>query len=294
MNNLFTSDVPQIVSSDRILYTASSFARSSLLHLQEIGSLTALQPHESSRSNLNSYLFFTVVSGSGILTYEGTEHELKEHSCVFIDCNKPYTHATSTDLWTLKWTHFNGSTMASIYEKYKERGGRAVFVPQDEILESLMDVHRALMEIAQSIDYMRDMLINQELSRLLTLIMSESWHPEDQEAVDQGAGLKKQTIVTVKQYLDQNYNERISLDDLSARIFIDKFYLGKSFKEQFGSTINSYLMNLRITRAKQLLRFTNKTVEEIGYEVGIGAPAYFSRMFKEIEGVSPKVYREQW
>jgi len=43
-----------------------------------------------------------------------------------------------------------------------------------------------------------------------------------------------------------------------------------------------------------MLRFSDKTAEEIGYEVGIGAPAYFSRVFKEIEGVSPSVYREQW
>jgi YesN/AraC family two-component response regulator len=59
-------------------------------------------------------------------------------------------------------------------------------------------------------------------------------------------------------------------------------------------TITSYLLSVRITHAKQLLRFTNKSVEEIGYEVGIGAPHYFSRVFKEVEGVSPTVYREQW
>ncbi len=70
MTTYFPS-TPTIVDSNRILYTASPFARSSLLHLQEVRSLTALQPHTSSRSDLPSYLFFTVVEGSGTLNYQG-------------------------------------------------------------------------------------------------------------------------------------------------------------------------------------------------------------------------------
>ena len=49
-----------------------------------------------------------------------------------------------------------------------------------------------------------------------------------------------------------------------------------------------------MTRAKQLLRFTDKTVEEIGAECGLGAPHYFSRMFREVEGVPPSEFRKQW
>ena len=64
--------------------------------------------------------------------------------------------------------------------------------------------------------------------------------------------------------------------------------------EQYGMSINAYLTSLRITHAKQLLRFTDKTVEEIGLECGLGALHYFSRVFKEVEGVAPSVYRSQW
>ncbi len=60
-----------IVSSNRVLYTPSSFAKSSLLHLQEIGELSALRAHTSSRSNLQSFLFFVVIKGSGTLIYDG-------------------------------------------------------------------------------------------------------------------------------------------------------------------------------------------------------------------------------
>lgn len=61
-----------------------------------------------------------------------------------------------------------------------------------------------------------------------------------------------------------------------------------------GTTINSYLIAKRITRAKQMLRFTDKTLEEIAVSVGMNGGNYFSRMFKKIEGISPREYRKQW
>lgn len=286
MNKFFTSK-PSIVSSDRVLYTPSSFARSSLLHLQECGSLTALKPHTSSRENLASYLFFSVVTGEGTLVYGGKEYKLRAGSCVFIDCRKPYSHSTEQLLWTIFWCHFNGPAMGSVYDKYVERGGRPAFVPDS--IELFNSTLLELLSTARSSDYMRDMLINEQLSTLIRLIMSYSWHPEDKKATP-----KRTSVTEVKDYLDQHYAERVSLDDLSSRFFIDKYYLAKTFKSQYGLPISTYVQNIRITKAKQLLRFSSKTVEEIGYEVGLENPAYFSRVFKNVEGVSPKIYREQW
>lgn len=87
---------------------------------------------------------------------------------------------------------------------------------------------------------------------------------------------------------------KIVLDHLSERFFINKFYLTKIFKETYGTTINSYLISKRITGAKQLLRFTDKTVDEIGNAVGMEDANYFSRMFRKVEGISPSEYRKQW
>ncbi len=287
MQELFSNNAEAIVSSNRVLYTASSFARNSLLHLQEIGSLTALKPHISSRLNLNSYLFFIVVDGSGTLTYEMKEYILNRGSCVFIDCKKSYSHSTEDKLWTLKWVHFYSPTMSSIYSKYCERGGRPVFTPDDSapFISSL----EKIMVIARSSDYLRDMKINTELSRLMSLIMAESWHPENRTLPS-----KKASVVEIKTYLDENYKAKITLDDLCDHFYISKHYLTHSFKDQFGISITSYLQSVRITHAKQLLRFSSKSVEEIGYEVGIGAPHYFSRVFKEVEGIAPVEYRKQW
>lgn len=282
----FTNNPTDIVSSNRILYTPSTFARSSLFHLQEIGSLTAQQPHVSSRSNLSSYLFFCVTHGAGTLVYNGRNFYLEEGSCVFIDCTHSYSHTTSPDhLWSLSWVHFNGATMPAIYEKYIERGGQPVFVLQE--MKMVEDIHNRLMTEAGGSSYMRDMLINQYLSELLVLIMEHSWNPEEQVHY-------RSDILAIKDYLDQNFRERITLDELENRFYLNKYHISKTFKEQFGSNISTYILNLRITRAKQLLRFSEKTVEEIADEVGLGSAAYFSQRFKEVEGVSPTKYREQW
>ena len=276
-----------IVSSNRVLYTPSAFARTSLLHLQEIGTLQALAPHTSSRSNLQSYLFFTVLSGSGLLTYDGKKYDLKKGDMVFIDCRKPYSHTTDLSLWSLRWCHFYGPTLSFVYEKYVERGGRPTFRPEETAL--FLSTLDSLYKLASGSDYIRDMRINEELNRLCTLLMEQSWHPEEATSAP-----KKLSVVEVKEYLEQHYAEKISLDELSKQFFINKYYLTRVFKEQFGQSITAYLTSLRITHAKQLLRFSEKSMEEIGLECGLGQLHYFSRVFKEVEGVPPSIYRNQW
>lgn len=288
MDQFFSNNNQSIVSSNRILYTPSTFAKTSLLHLQEIGELEAKRSHTSSRSNLASYLFFSVVSGSGSLSYQGKDFLLSVGDMVFIDCHNPYSHTTDPDnLWTLRWVHFYGPTMGSVYNKYCERGGRPVFTPEDSA--PFIAAWETLFSTAGSADYMRDMKINSSLSELLVLIMAESWHPEDATTAK-----KKTSVADVKEYLDREYSSKITLDGLAAHFYINKYYLTKVFKEQYGQSITNYLLNVRITKAKQLLRFSEKSVEEIGMEVGLGAPHYFSQTFKSVEGVPPSTYRKQW
>ncbi len=275
------------VNSSRILYTPSTFARTSLLHLQEVGSLQAIHPHTSKRSDLVSFLCFVVLSGEGELSYEGQAYQLGAGDCVFIDCRKAYSHSTSENLWSLQWCHFYAPSLSAVYEKYEERGGRPVFHPDDiaPFVSLLTDIYN----LASSSDYIRDMRINEKLGTLLTLLMEQSWHPES-VAVSR----KRMELVEIKNYLDEHYTEKVTLDDLAERFFINKFYLSKIFKETYGTTVNNYLISKRITRAKQLLRFTDMTVDEIGATVGMGDANYFSRMFRKVEGSSPSEYRKQW
>ncbi len=277
-----------LVTSQRILYTPSAFAKANLVHLQEIGTLEARQPHTSRRDNLASYLFFMVKRGSGTLEYQGRSLALNAGDCVFIDCKSGYSHATSHDLWTLQWVHFFGPTIPGIYGKYLERGGGPVFHPNTlSAFEERLD---RLYTVAGSADYLRDMRINEELTGLLTLLMAESWHPETAS----GATAKKQGLLQVRDYLDQNFTQKITLDHLAECFFMNKYYLSHMFKDQFGVTVVEYLLNLRITHAKQLLRFSSLTAEAVGAACGMPDANYFSRVFRKLEGISPSEYRRMW
>lgn len=276
------------VDSQRILYTPSPFARSCLLHLQETGTLKALSPHKNQRSNLASYLLFAVEEGEGTLEYEGKAYPLYAGCCVFVDCRKPYSHATSGKLWTLSWAHFDGCTMSGIYEKYRERGGQPVFRPQN--MEEFLRLIHGLRRIASSGDHVRDMRINERLAQLLSLLMENSWHPGAQRHRSEG----KQPLLEVKMFLDQHFHKKITLDELAERFYIDKFYLTRLFREQYGSSVINYLLYVRISRAKELLRFTGLSVEEVGAKCGMPDANYFSRAFRKIEGMSPSEFRKQW
>lgn len=283
-NHLFQGES---VNSNRILYTPSEFARTNLFYLQEIGSLQAVKSHISRRRDLMSYLFFYISSGRGILNYDEKEYSVSAGDCVFINCQTPYFHQSSDDLWSLNWIHFYGSTIHSIYLKYVERGGQPVFHPND--ISGLDHYWNQLYHLASSSDYIRDMKINANLFSILTLIMEESWHPEARISSS-----KQRLLINVKEYLDSHYAEKITLNRLSKEFLVNKYYLERIFKEQFGNSIINYLLNIRVTQAKQLLRFTDKSIEQIGTECGIYPLYYFSRIFKQTEGISPTEYRRRW
>lgn len=288
-----------LVKSNRIIYTPSDFAKANLIHLQEVGELKARKPHTSRRKNLASYLFFLVLEGEGVLEYGGKTYALKAGDCAYVDCHGAYAHSCGEKLWQLKWVHFYGPNMSGIYNKYVERGGRPVLTPANPLVyETLLD---GIYSIAASDAYIKDMQIFEKLTSLLTLLMEQSWNPErDKEEATGGKSAshknagKKQNLQMVKEYLDENYASKITLDMLADRFYINKFYLTRIFKEQFGESVTGYLLQVRITKAKQGLRFTDKPIEEIAHECGMHDANYFSRMFKKVEGVTPGEYRRMW
>ena len=71
-------------------------------------------------------------------------------------------------------------------------------------------------------------------------------------------------------------------------------FLEEIFREQYGMTIGNYVLLARIGRAKQLLRFSDMTMETISAEIGMHDASYFSRIFRKVEGISPGEYRKMW
>jgi YesN/AraC family two-component response regulator len=178
--------------------------------------------------------------------------------------------------------------MSGIYEKYVERGGKPVF--HSDSTSAYCALLTELFDIAKSTDYTRDMKIYEKLVTLLNLLMDESWNPGDRTKNKS----RKQNLQNVKDYLDQNYTEKITLDDLAEMFYINKFYLTRVFKEQFGVSVNNYLLQVRITHAKQMLRFTDLPIEKIAQACGMSDANYFARMFKKVEGCTAGEFRRVW
>lgn len=87
------------------------------------------------------------------------------------------------------------------------------------------------------------------------------------------------------------YTENIQLSGLAEKFFCSTAHLSKLFKRYIGMNYIEYVRKLRINKAKELLKRTNKTIEEISNEVGWESSKRFRDAFKEFEGVSPNEYR---
>ena len=109
--------------------------------------------------------------------------------------------------------------------------------------------------------------------------------------------LPQATSLLVKQslaYLQQNYQQRISREDIATAVNTNPSYLSRIFREEVGITMWEFLARLRIELAKELLLnySKSKTITEIAHQVGYPDSAYFCKVFKTQTGVSPNAYRK--
>lgn len=86
--------------------------------------------------------------------------------------------------------------------------------------------------------------------------------------------------------------EQISVQSLSDMVNLTPAYLCVLFKQNMKMTINEYITDIRINKAKELLSKTQLHLYEICYQVGYLSPAYFSRLFKRNTGQTPKEWRD--
>lgn len=93
-------------------------------------------------------------------------------------------------------------------------------------------------------------------------------------------------------FIKQNFWKDISLNTLSEVLYIHPTYLSKLFKEKTGQNYIKFLTDVRIEKAKILLKDRNLKIYNITELVGYESPKYFSKVFKETVGLTPKEYRD--
>jgi len=89
-------------------------------------------------------------------------------------------------------------------------------------------------------------------------------------------------------FIEQNYQNPISLDMVARETAMSKFHFSRLFKQYTGLTFKQYLNRQRIKVAKELLTKKGYSVTEVGYAVGFNDASYFSRVFREVEGRTPR------
>ena len=100
-------------------------------------------------------------------------------------------------------------------------------------------------------------------------------------------------VKNVKDYIEKHYAEQFSLSDLAENFHVDPSYLSRIFSKTYHETITAFVTRCRIGEAKKLMQDENNKLEGISFEVGYDDYNYFSRVFRKIEGVSPREYRKQ-
>lgn len=95
-------------------------------------------------------------------------------------------------------------------------------------------------------------------------------------------------------YLEKDYGENLSVRMVAEVCDIGEHQLQKLFKKETGMTVVDYLTNLRIEKAKKLLREGTRKMVDIYQAVGFSSSQYFSSVFKKIEGVSPSEFQKTW
>lgn len=94
-------------------------------------------------------------------------------------------------------------------------------------------------------------------------------------------------VETAIRYIQENYMNKISLDEIATHIHINKNYFCKIFKQETGINLVNYITELRLDKATELLNNTDKKIYEIAEEVGFQSYPYFCRTYKKYRNTSP-------
>lgn len=98
-------------------------------------------------------------------------------------------------------------------------------------------------------------------------------------------------IFKVVRYLNEHYQESLTLKTIKDRFFISPYHFSRTFKRITGFNFIEYLNSVRTKEAQRLLKESTLSVTEISEQVGFDSLTHFGRVFKKINGVSPSSYR---
>lgn len=138
-----------------------------------------------------------------------------------------------------------------------------------------------------------DYLLKPWKEEKLTGLISEAISSIKEISSDDGKNenLQDSQKSIIKKYIKENYKRDISAGDVAGILGYSDVYFSKIFKQLFDDTFINYLTNLRIEKAKVLLKDVSFNIKEVGASVGYTDSNYFTKVFKRAVGMSPSEYR---
>jgi two-component system response regulator YesN len=99
-------------------------------------------------------------------------------------------------------------------------------------------------------------------------------------------------IQSVLNYIEQNYQKGVTLEETAEHVHLSPFYLSKLFKKELKINFVSYVTDRKIDKAKELLETTDLPILNIALDLNYQEPNYFSKVFKKVVGMTPSEYRK--
>ncbi|MBE5752056.1 MAG: AraC family transcriptional regulator [Clostridiales bacterium] len=244
----------------------------------------------------NYYEIYIQTAGTRTYFSENSYYTINENTLIVTRPNvlhqfeggpfERYLIGVAADIFSQQQLNFlnrlNDKIAVSINEKY---------------IKEIKDTLNELIKIEQSIIQDKSMIISLKLGFLLHLLFvaqtGEIAPMVRLDTEDLGYTVAP-TIAKIIKYLQDNYQKKISLDDLSEIYQLSKTWICKSFLKATNMTIIEYKLMLQINKAKNLMRTSDLSVEKISKKLGFSTSRYFSKVFKNHTGVSPLQYRKEF
>lgn len=124
------------------------------------------------------------------------------------------------------------------------------------------------------------------------LIISKERKKRNHSSIHPINPIKNESIQKALRYIDSELTKpSLSMKDLARHVHLNPSYASVLFKEETKQTFSDYVTQQRLLKAKQLLNETNQKIYEISENTGFSSSKYFVKVFRELEGMTPKEYR---
>ena len=296
--NVFSYELDLLPQSVWHFFSATAEAKSNFVFLQEIGHFFTQKKYFTTRQGLDSFLVKITISGGGILEYNGHTEKVGVGHFFWIDCMESQHYYTDPNIgnWEVLWVHFSGATARGYYEAFckAQIGCPVKKVPEGSPMQNLLETLINRVASGDSHESANQNLFDADIqiSGILTQFMASCCSTKE-SAGELPASIPP-IVQEIRSFLAANYDQKITLEFLANKYNLDPFYLQKQFKRHIGQSPSQYVIYLRMTHAKILMRTTGKQINEIAASVGIDNVSLFTRQFKKLEGVAPLQYRKNW